>query len=60
MYYHGDTVELVQGDALETFGTIVGYTSVPEVVEMLQSLDVPNQKLRGLVAAHALAEVGLD
>lgn len=60
MFYHGDTVELVQGDALETFGTIVGYTSVSEAVELLQALDVPTPKLRGLVAAHALAEVGLD
>lgn len=53
-------VTLVEGDALETFTTLVNYMDLAEIVGLLQALDVPTDKLRGLVCAHALAEAGLD
>lgn len=59
-YGSGNTVELADSDSTETFGTLVGYTDREEIVNMLQSLGVPNDKLRGLVCAHALSEAGLD
>lgn len=55
-----NTVTLADSDQAEIFGTIVGYTSLSEAVELLQALDVTTDKLRGLVCAHALAEAGLD
>lgn len=55
-----DTVMLADSDVVETFGTLVNYLSVLEVVEMLQALGVTTDKLRGLVCAHALSEAGLE
>lgn len=55
-----DTVMLADSDTAETFGTLVNYLSVLEVVEMLQALGVTTDKLRGLVCAHALSEAGLE
>lgn len=62
MYGYGTemTVTLVYGDAQDAFANLVGYISMEDAVNLLREVGVDNDKLKGLVCAHALSEVGLD
>lgn len=60
MNYHGNAVELAEGDTVDAFETLESYLDLENAVILLQALDADNDKLKGAVAAWALRKAGLE
>lgn len=60
MNLFGNSVELADNDQVDSFETLESYLELTEAVELLTSLGVGGEKLRGLVCGWALRKAGLD